>query len=152
MEKEKTMQKNNLIFIFTVCLLVISCKDERKINLEPQRIDYMYSVTYKKDSILVEKQEQGADISPLILYSLGGEYFDKRNDKLFLSTKRDTTFEVENMRFYYEIEIKKGMQKGIYETNIFLINQETKHYLMTYYYDVKYNIIKIDESKTVTFR
>ena len=112
----------------------------------------MYSVTYKKDSILVEKQEQGADISPLILYSLGGEYFDKRNDKLFLSTKRDTTFEVENMRFYYEIEIKKGMQKGIYETNIFLINQETKHYLMTYYYDVKYNIIKIDESKAVTFR
>ena len=65
MEKEETMQNNNLIFIFTVCLLVISCKDERKINLEPQRIDYMYSVTYKKDSILVEKQEQGADVSPL---------------------------------------------------------------------------------------
>lgn len=137
---------NNYVFVCMLCFLLISCKEGKSTLLLPQDIDYKYSITYNKDTIIIEKNiRKSKDAYPFFLYFSNGEYYDDEGI-LYLSTKKDTVFERKDRELHdtYIIEIKKDRTEKVFHTTIYRVIPGGNHKVMTYYYDTKYHIVKIE--------
>ena len=163
---------NNLFFIVALCFFLISCGRKEHTELRPEMADYVYSVTYKKETIVINKRGQNnGNVDLLTLYFTDGEYYIKDGNKeetLFLSTK--TVIESKINTHDYKIHIKRGDQDAEYCTTVFLkkkndadsvrcenyrgacVPKETEEYLVTYYYDAEYHIKRIHEANTISFQ
>lgn len=167
-------KSNNLFSIIVLCFFFVSCGEKENTELRPKMADYVYSVTYKKDSIFINKQKQNKKDSYLLtLYFMDGEYYIKDGDKngtLFLSTKRDTVIDCTISSYGCKIYIKCGDDGTEYCTTVFLKEQndvdstrigkyfgdcvpkETLDFLMSYHYDTEYYIKTIHEANLVSFQ
>ncbi len=149
------MKYNTLIVAKKIVIAIIgiiaiyACQDEKSEYLK-SHVGCLYEISYKKDSIIINSINSNQ--APLKLYFSKGSYLCENDRNLFLSIKKDTTFEaLDDCHLRYLTQIKK-CKDGEYCTSKFRIFQDgSRFYLFTFYYDVNYKILRIRKSMSVEF-
>lgn len=137
--------KYKILIMF--CFLCLSCNtNKRKKTLCPY-YPYEYNIEYEDERIIISYTDK--DIEEL--YEANGQYYEKGNNILILSTKKDTCFYLKDiLRSNYKRIIKKENGEMFVTQTYKIINNEEIP-LVFFYYDGKYQIVKISRFTGIDF-
>lgn len=141
------MNNSNYKILIMLCFLCSSCNtNKRKETLCPY-YPYEYNIEYENKRIIISYTNK--DIEEL--YEVNGQYYEKRSNILILSTKKDTSFYLKDiLRSNYKRIIKKENGEMFVTQTYKIINNEEIP-LVFFYYDRKYQIVKISRFTGIDF-
>lgn len=104
------MKTIRILSILLLCVVVLSCDDKKKgkvVCYYPQVSHY--EVEYYKDSMVItEIGKEGGNEHRQVLYYRDGELYNKKDNSLYFSTKRDTVIrDYRNVTQQYQIRLYK---------------------------------------------
>lgn len=138
------------ILLLFVNMIAISCKELECKHVLTSGVD-KYKISVCEDSLSIATITNGKVSNTLVLLYKNGEYYDKENSKLFLSTKRDTVFsERMNKLMTFKTAIYKDKER--YYTTIWVQDGENEIRKMTYIYNEDYVLSEIVNSSPMFYK